>query len=584
MEDIQPPLPDWVGAVREQVAARRLADALRLVPPGTADPLALGLRRMCLARLGRWEEAAAAGDALLASGAASVEDHYRQAQILNRLGHRRRALDLGLRALRCAPDDVRLLVPPLEAALAEPDLAPALVAALTALPSAPRPPAPPEGAGADGTVLFPIRLAFGGTGRDHPSITGLTGAATGVRFEMGSGRAGMLPPLVAGFVPQALRLCAALCAVHPTVDRAAAAAFVANRVHEGLADDDSLALDFFSPFPLSVGKRPFVLCHDYLPSLFQPFLPFEDTTVDPRSSPWYWMTKALLESDHCLAILSHQPRTLGHIAGFFESRVIEARTTHVNVHQNIGADPVEPAVSDQGAPGTVTLLFTASATFTDENFYLRGGVNVLAAFATLSAEFPELRLIVRSPAPATLGPRLRAVLTGHPGIEWYPDFVPLDRLAGLHRRSDLFLMPGAILYRNGLVGAMRYGIVPVVADMLGIEDFIEDGVNGAVVKGRRYASITGRPPVLRQHLTPLIQAVDEPADAAFQAALVGTLRGLVADPGRRAALAARCRADAGRLACTQTDVTRFEGVIRDCLARSRRMRQAGIGLSLPCYE
>lgn len=534
-------------------------------------------RRQCLARLGRWQEAARAGQAAISGHTERAEDHFRLAQILLRADGPAEALEAGLTALRLDPGiTLSRLVPLVEAVLRRPDLEDRLLDSLRELVGADD---GTDSLPAKGDILFPFMPSFGGR-CDHPSITGLLSRTRLVDIVSDAGNARQTARALPLLLPPARSMVETFRKVHPTVDIASAAAFVATRLRAGDGVMQDFALDFLSPYPTTLASRPFVLCHDYLPLLFQPLCLFDETRVD-QQSPFYWMVKSLLESNYCLGIFSHLPTSGGHLAAFFESAAIAKKIVHVNPHHH---NTPFPAETSRNEAGPLTVLFTTSRVAADETFLYRGGVDALNAIVDLAEEGENIRLIVRAPAPGILADRLKRLLAGHPAIEWRPEPMSDEDFAELRRRSHIYLMCGGVLYRNGLTEAIEAGLVPVVSDILGIEDFVTHGVNGIVVPGRgELVRLTASPPRLEQDLRVLLGAVDRPAQLGFYDALKAALRKLGRDRSCLVRMGATNRSSTPAVLYSPRDIQVFDQALARWLDEARAMRARGELAQLPRY-
>lgn len=554
-----------IAGVHDSLAAGRFEEALARLPP---TPLASGdlelaaLRRLCLARSGRVSEAADLG-AAIAARSQEADDWFRCAQLANALGKGGEALPWALRALAVAPFSPRYVEAAAHAALLQPQGIGAAIEALRALPL----PGAPVTAGwrGDGLLAAQRLPYYAQYDSDHHAhmgwVTRLRRTTPDIlpagAWRGGGGLADILPAAAAirdHF--QAL----------PHVEFRHAAEYAAVRLSCLLVPEGRWPLEFVSTAPLSLGQRPWVFWFDILSSLFNPFASVEDMRIDDHC-PWYRIVKTLLEAPACRAICSHYPRSKGFIGAFFQSRIIAGKTRHVGPC-DLGAGPESPAVATgrRPAPGDgnrVTLLFTNSRAQRDAGFYFRGGVDVLNGFERLAGRFPDLHLILRSPLPATLSQRLRTLAMEHPRIRWLPDFLAVDKHHAVMAEADILVMPGPILYRNGVTEALRLGIVPILGDPPGIEEVVEDGVNVVIVRGRRHRMrIDPGVPELTANLSGLMAATDRPADPAFFESYVRALEALVAAPNRRARLS---RAGMAVLQAGPADLEAFERVIAEAL-------------------
>lgn len=486
-------------------------------------------RRRCLALMQRFAEAAQEGAEAIALGAKDGDDYFHQARILVEAGEIKEAIEHAFQAL------ARNLVPhyfaPLiQAVLLAPEWDDAVTERLHSL-IIPAPESPNvAGLAVNLPQGLPYYRSFCG---DHPFVMGMVQACSSIEF-----RRSEYDTFVPGRVFAALaftRKCyERLRTLHPAVTDIAAAKYAASRFESLLYEARGCAIDLLSMAVLSLGQRPYVLVFDYLPVLFQPFFPYENTVVGV-DSPYYWLVRDSLEADECLAIITTYESSASQLAGFFGSDAIREKCIFINpcfsADEAIGLPPIikpAPVKRDEAAK---TLLFSSSFYHNNENVFLRGLVDVLWAFLSLDDSVPNLRLLLRTPLPSNLGDRLRSLIENHPGIEWYPEKLPWSEYKTLLERADLFLLPAVTAYRNGLVQAMRHGIVPVVSDGAHLPELVEHGINGIVVPGRGNTScidIAGRR--INQNWVNILSATDTPVNQDFQNRYVDALKEVLTNP------------------------------------------------------
>jgi glycosyltransferase involved in cell wall biosynthesis len=138
----------------------------------------------------------------------------------------------------------------------------------------------------------------------------------------------------------------------------------------------------------------------------------------------------------------------------------------------------EPRPDDE----PIELLFINSWSQWPGNFFLRGGLDVLEAFATLRERYPQLRLTLRSAIPP-FAEHYNRILAGG-GVRVVSCFLTPEEMADLHADSHIFLLPAARIHIVSLLQAMSYGLAVVGTDGWGMEEYLEHERNGLVVKGR----------------------------------------------------------------------------------------------------
>lgn len=242
------------------------------------------------------------------------------------------------------------------------------------------------------------------------------------------------------------------------------------------------ALAFLPTFPFILGQIPWVIEIEDTTTLFSPFiLNGQTSSGELAETPYFALIKALLKSDSCRGIVCHVKSAADSIPVLFRNEALRAKVHHVPV----GIRPPNPLPArkrSQGEP--VTILFTNSWHQDANNFYLRGGLDVLEAFAVVSARFPSARLILRTRLPADLDRRYVKLIAENWQIKVIDQFLPDELLHSLLAGADIFVLPAARIHVVSILQAMAYGMAVVVSDGWGIDEYVADGRNALVVPGR----------------------------------------------------------------------------------------------------
>lgn len=522
--------------------AGRVEEALAALAPDDASRSALSWKRRLLANLGRLEEAAAAGTAVLSHAEADADDHLHLGEIYARMERWAAATEQAAAAGACAAADPRPLCLTIAAALANPALRPA--AARVARPVCASPP--------PATRQAP-RVALPGGGASptfsdakHPMVHATLTAAKGVEFTWAQPVSGSPAAVMLGGFHQCRAAYEELLAAAPGVDAGAAARYIGHRALSLLNDVDGPALDLLTVTPMTVGQRPFLLLFDLIAGLFQPFLPFNRMTVPGRSCSWLRILRAWLESPHCVGIYAPYAGAADLLGGFFDSPEIARKSVMVDhlpsdaARCGAAGTPAQPRAPDAERPAS--LLFTASALEPADKFLFRGGVYALCAFRALSARFPGLRLVMRTPLPQALAPELRKFALDHPAVQVIEQPLSDDDYFRLFTEADIFLSPSAALYMNSVLNAMRFGAVPVVSDVFGADELIRRDHNGVLVPLERGTRIDLSLGAIEQDLR-AFQCLDGPGDPVFFHNYCNELAGLLSNRPRLARLSRQAIAD-----------------------------------------
>ncbi|MBM3601756.1 MAG: glycosyltransferase [Alphaproteobacteria bacterium] len=327
-------------------------------------------------------------------------------------------------------------------------------------------------------------------------------------------------------------------------------AFVASRDRESqamLTAPHDLVLHHSMPF--TFGQRPWIMHIEELVTLFAPVLWHGQTAhVRVRELPIFRLVRHLLESPACLAVSAHLRHSHEWLGRLFESERIAAKSRYmpfgVEFPPAVQARIAEgiakrDASEDSGRDARLTFLFTNSWTQDPKSLVVRGGLDVLLAFARLQQDHPNCRLILRSALPTEmLGPTFADFVRGIPNVDIIDRMVSTDEMADLFIAADAYLLPSVGLHTVSLLQAMYFGAVLIAADAPGVEEFVTHNETGLMVPGRlgrtAWYDDTG---LLNQTFEPLFQGVDQ----AFISGLYGEMNRVVAEPDLRRRLRRRAR-------------------------------------------
>lgn len=300
---------------------------------------------------------------------------------------------------------------------------------------------------------------------------------------------------------------------------------------------DGHQLVFLTSMPYTFNQNPWVIEIEDPITLFLPFIRNGDTSdLDLRRSPYLPIVRTLLESDACKGILTHMRSTASLIPTLFDSEVIRGKVVYapMGVHPPCRWQQHEP----QGDDEPIHLLFINSWSQWPGNFFLRGGVDVLEAFAILRERYPQLRLTIRSALPPLADHYHRIIADG--GIRIVNCFLSSREMADLLADSHIFLLPAARIHIVSLLQAMAYGLAVVASDGWGIEEYLDHERNGLIVRGRygKTSWADEEAGLLREDYEPMYTPDPDVVEGLVQA-----ISRLVEDRELRARLGRTARAD-----------------------------------------
>ena len=296
-------------------------------------------------------------------------------------------------------------------------------------------------------------------------------------------------------------------------------------------------LVFLPSIPHTYGQNPWVVEIEDPTTLFNPFFHNGQTyALRPADSPYFPIVKALLESDPCKGIITHMRSTAALVPTLFGSENIQKKVFYIPLGVNLPDRWQRHPNRD--ADGPINLLFTNSWHQSPGNFRLRGGLEILEAFAILHERYPQLRLTLRTGLPE-LEPRHHRIIE-EGWVRVIHRFMSAEELSDLMAESHVYLLPAARVHIVSLLQAMAHGLAVVASDGWGFEEYVDHERNGLIVKGRygKVSWVDEQAGLVREDYEPLFDP-----DPEVVQGLVEAVSRLVEEPGLRQRLGRSGRRD-----------------------------------------
>jgi glycosyltransferase involved in cell wall biosynthesis len=320
---------------------------------------------------------------------------------------------------------------------------------------------------------------------------------------------------------------------------------------------DYRGLVFLTSMPYTYGQNPWVVEIEDPTTLFYPLIQNGATRQQNLAdSPYFPIVKTLLETERCKGIFTHMRSTAALVPRLFGSATIARKVFYTPLGVSV---PGRWQRHDEDDPEEIHLLFINSWCQVPANFFVRGGLDVLEAFATLRERYPQLRLTLRTELPA-LGPRYHRIME-QGWVRVINRFLPADEMAALHADSHVFLLPAARVHIVSLLQAMSHGLAVVASDGWGMEEYLTHERNGLVVRGRygRTSWADERAGMLREDYEPMFTS-----DPEVVRGLVEAVSRLVEDPQLRRRLGRTARRDVE----TTYNLQRWNAGLKEALDRA----------------
>lgn len=294
-------------------------------------------------------------------------------------------------------------------------------------------------------------------------------------------------------------------------------------------------LVFLPSVPFTLGQYPWVIEIEDTTSLLFPFMHNGKTSdIQISKFPYLPIFKALLESKNCRAIITHVKSTAENLPKLFGSKKLADKTTYIPLGIKLPA-----AINkNKGENTDIKILFSNSWHQNPDSFFLRGGLDVLCAFKELQMRYPNVYLILRTPLP-NLEKQYQDIVYSSK-VKLISHFLPKDRWETLINESDIFVLPSARIHAVSTLEAMSYGLAVVVSDGWAIEEYVQHGKNGMVIKGR-YGKVTWmdeKTGMLREDYAPMFYQ-----DTQVTKRLIEALSSLIEDKELRNRIGQQARRD-----------------------------------------
>jgi glycosyltransferase involved in cell wall biosynthesis len=293
-------------------------------------------------------------------------------------------------------------------------------------------------------------------------------------------------------------------------------------------------LVFVTSVPYTFGQEPWVIEIEDAISLFYPFVQNGKTSkLKIGECPYLPILRKLLEADNCRGIITHIRSTAESLPTLLGSEIIGRKTTYVPLGVKLPR-----CWQRHDDEEYLDLLFTCSWHQNPESFFLRGGLEVLDAFAICRERYPFIRLTLRSGLPYLRTHYHRILERGW--VRVVNRYLPPVEMETLLRKSHVFLLPAARIHIVSILKAMSFGQVVVASDGWGIEEYVSHERNGLIVNGRygKVSWMDKKTGLLRENYRPMHRS-----DPIVVQNLVDAISRLAEDQALRRRLGRNARRD-----------------------------------------
>ena len=249
--------------------------------------------------------------------------------------------------------------------------------------------------------------------------------------------------------------------------------FFIEKIHPNCSKQQKSPLYFVPTHPY-FGPEPHILNFEYWLTYYTYLLEHyivNDIEIDMENIGWNKMAIAAMLQPSFKALCVHVHDTVNtfkFIAKDYPD--IHHKFVYLPLASTESNELVEPKCIDK----TLNVLFTNSYGGQHSGFIARGGNEVISAMAPLFNKYSNLHLRIIGPGP----------VFNHPQITQYPQHVTDDVYNSIIEQCHVFILPSMQLHSISLVKAMCNGIIPIVSDGWGFDEFVTHRYNGFIVEGQ----------------------------------------------------------------------------------------------------
>ena len=208
--------------------------------------------------------------------------------------------------------------------------------------------------------------------------------------------------------------------------------------------------------------------------------------------PIFHLAKYTLESPHCLAVFSHLKNTTQKLGSYFQSNIIKDKSLYCPFEinytnqesENLRAAYNRRKEEDKNPSKIPVIFFSGSHNHDPNNFFHRGGLDVLITLKHLHAKGVKFKAIIKSALPSEIKKDFFELKNSGADITLVEKPVSDVEMTSLHAQSDIYLLPAAGIHAHSTMRGLSSGNTCIVSDAPQFRDFLKINNQALMVEGQ----------------------------------------------------------------------------------------------------
>lgn len=265
--------------------------------------------------------------------------------------------------------------------------------------------------------------------------------------------------------------------------------FFASRIidHQKELPTGSDVLVLYPTYPFMCGQHSWFIEIEDMLTLMVPFAfngnPNPGLT---RESPIIRMLELMFESKRFKGVICHLLSTSEGLRKIFSNNPkVASKIFHIPLGIPVPPPVIRMNPKSLNKKKPIKILFLNGWAQDPRAFFRRGGLDAIESFSILSETCDNVTLVFRSNLPLLNKKYINLINEGKKRgtIQHINGKIPKEELQKIYQDCDILLFPASRIAVTTLLQGMANSLAVVASDGFGIEEYIEDGVDGLIARG-----------------------------------------------------------------------------------------------------